>query len=78
MFPCSMLDVLCAFLANSFILAQVYFHLMQIVIMFDRLLIVFLEAACGTPYIVFISTSGMLRLSDIYIWPIWPIWNADN
>ena len=26
-----------------------------------------LGAACGSPYIVFISTSGMLRSSDIYI-----------
>ena len=30
--------------------------------------IMFLGAACGSPYIVFISTSGMLRLSDIYIY----------
>ena len=28
----------------------------------------FLGAAAGSPYIVFISTSGMLRLSDIYIY----------
>ena len=28
----------------------------------------FLGAACGSPYIVFISTSGMLRSSDIYIY----------
>ena len=29
---------------------------------------VLLGAACGSPYIVFISTSGMLRSSDIYIY----------
>ena len=29
---------------------------------------VFLGAAAGSPYIVFISTSGMLRSSDIYIY----------
>ena len=29
---------------------------------------VFLGAATGSPYIVFISTSGMLRSSDIYIY----------
>ena len=28
----------------------------------------FLGAATGSPYIVFISTSGMLRSSDIYIY----------
>ena len=28
----------------------------------------FLGAAIGSPYIVFISTSGMLRSSDIYIY----------
>ena len=28
----------------------------------------FLGAAAGSPYIVFISTSGMLRSSDIYIY----------
>ena len=27
-----------------------------------------LGAACGNPHIVFISTSGMLRLSDIYLY----------
>ena len=29
---------------------------------------VFLGATAGSPYIVFISTSGMLRSSDIYIY----------
>ena len=29
---------------------------------------IFLGAATGSPYIVFISTSGMLRSSDIYIY----------
>ena len=29
--------------------------------------IAFLGAIAGSPYIVFISTSGMLRSSDIYI-----------
>ena len=28
----------------------------------------YLGAACGSPYIVFISTSGMLHSSDIYIY----------
>ena len=28
----------------------------------------FLGAACGSPYIVFILTSGMLRSSNIYIY----------
>ena len=39
----------------------------------------FLGAACGSPYIVFISTSGMLRSSDIYIYIICvPTRNRNN
>ena len=39
----------------------------------------FLGAACGSPYIVFISTSGMLCLSDIYIYIIRvPTRNSNN
>ena len=36
----------------------------------------FLGAACGSPYIVFISTSGMLRSSDIYIYIYIYIYNT--
>ena len=39
----------------------------------------FLGAARGSPYIVFISTSGMLRSSDIYIYIICvPTHNRNN
>ena len=39
---------------------------------------IFLGAACGSPYIVFISTSGMQRSSDIYIYNSVPTRNRNN